>query len=190
MTKEELFIAKFKMIIDGTKHMLWVLVESIPLSLVVALIVWFIISRLEDRFYGLVEKKKVTIGLAFYLTLILQMGILLRPFGSESGIVWVPFRTGGGLNMIVLFALANALVFIPFGVLLPKVFNRVNTWWKVAIITLIISLIIETLQYLLACGMSEVEDVIMNMVGGIFGFVLAKQTDSIRNKIHKENEKE
>lgn len=188
MTKEELIAAKIKMIIDGTKHMLWVLLESIPLSAVVAFIVWFILSRLEDRFYRLAEKKRMAVGLSFYLTLIVQMGILLRPFGSERGFVWVPFKTGGGLNMVVLFALANALVFVPFGVLLPKVFSKVNTWWKVALITLLISLIIETLQYVLACGMSEIEDLIMNVAGAVFGFVLAKNTDAIRNK--RENESE
>lgn len=111
-----------------------------------------------------------------------QVGVLSRTLGTMRTIVWVPFRTPGGDNLIVLYALANLVLFIPFGVLVPKVFHSVNAFWKIILVTLVTSVCIEVIQYVLACGYSQVEDVIMNVAGGVVGYLLLRLVERRKKK--------
>ena len=77
--------------------------------------------------------------------------------------------------MVVLYSLANLVIFIPFGILVPKVFHGVNTVWKMALVTLMTSVLIEIVQFILSCGYSEVEDVIMNVAGGVIGYLIIRR---------------
>lgn len=67
----------------------------------------------------------------------------------------------------------NVVVFIPAGLLLGVVFNRIN-WWKALLVGCSISILIETLQFCFLKGFSEVDDVIHNTVGFWAGYILVK----------------
>lgn len=67
--------------------------------------------------------------------------------------------------------IANFIVFIPFGLLLSSNFKKVTFWQKIFTI-FIFSLAIETIQYLLAIGVSDITDVIMNTLGGLSGVMV------------------
>lgn len=177
MTKEQLFHAHLKQIWLNSGALLKTLLVAIPVGLVVLAILWGIIKLIEkkapqeSRIVTIIKERKGWIlGLGFYISLIIQIVIFSRPFGSTRIVNWIPFRVPGGENLIVLYSLANAIIFIPFGVLVPKVFRGVNTVWKIALVTFIASVCIEIIQYILACGYSEVEDVIMNVAGGTIGY--------------------
>ena len=64
--------------------------------------------------------------------------------------------------------IANVLVFVPLGLLLGVELKRPGWWWKLAVICLL-SVALETTQYVLAIGRT---DVITNAVGGLVGLVL------------------
>lgn len=189
MTSEQLLRAKIDQVIASSKHILIVFLRAIPVSAIIALIVWFVLSRLENRYSIITRKKKAAVGLSFYFMLILQMGVFFRPFGSVREIKWIPFNTPGGDNLIFLLATANAVIFIPLGILVPMVFGRINSWWKMMIVALVVSFGIETIQYVLECGHSELEDVIMNTIGGIIGYFIIKtiRKRNDRNKQQMEN---
>ena len=65
----------------------------------------------------------------------------------------------------------NVVVFIPVGLLLSIAFKQM-TWWKVLLIGCGISVTIETLQFFLMRGFSEVDDVMHNTVGCIMGYII------------------
>jgi glycopeptide antibiotics resistance protein len=67
--------------------------------------------------------------------------------------------------------LDNLLVFIPFGLLLGINFKRIAFWQKLVIVSLF-SITIEAIQFILAIGITDVTDVIMNTFGGLFGLTL------------------
>lgn len=181
MTRDQNIRAQLQQMFNGGRRMFVVLLESLPASIIVAIITWLILSKLEKKHEALRRKKKAATGLAFYITLLLQMGILLRPFGSEQGIKWVPFLTPGGSYLILLYSVANCIIFIPLGILLAITFrNTLNSVWKIAIVVFLFSLLVETIQYIFACGYSEVEDLIMNVVGGIIGYLCVKRLDRKR----------
>ena len=120
------------------------------------------------------ERKGWILGLGFYIAILIQMGVISRTPGSVSEMVWIPFQTSGGSSLIVLYSLANLVIFIPFGILVPKVFRGVNSVWAMALVTLMTSVLIEIVQFMLACGYSEVEDVIMNVAGGVIGYLIIR----------------
>lgn len=63
----------------------------------------------------------------------------------------------------------NVVVFVPVGLLLGIAFKQM-TWWKVLLIGCGISVAIESLQFFLMRGFSEVDDVMHNTVGCLIGY--------------------
>ncbi len=189
MTEEQVFKAHLNQIWHNSEGLLKSLLVAIPVGLVILLVLWGIIKLMEMKcskdnrganFFT--ERKGWIIGFGFYISLLIQMGIFSRPFGSTRIVNWIPFQVPGGENLIVLYSLANAVIFIPFGILVPKVFHGVNTLWKMFLVTFITSVCLEVVQYVLACGYAEVEDVIMNVAGGVIGYLIIKFIEKRKNE--------
>ncbi len=66
---------------------------------------------------------------------------------------------------------SNIAIFIPLGVIASVSTKKPNLLY-VAFISLSSTIIIETMQYILANGVSDINDIIFNFLGGIFGFVV------------------
>ena len=189
MTREELLHAHLKQIWFNSGALLKSLLIAIPVGIVVLVVLWGVIKLIEkktsqdSRVASIIRERKGWIqGFGFYISLVIQIVIFSRPFGSTRIVNWIPFQVPGGKNLILLYSLANAVIFIPFGILVPKVFRGVNTLWKMILVTFITSVCIEIIQYVLACGYSEVEDVIMNVIGGIVGFIVIKSLNGTKKK--------
>lgn len=69
--------------------------------------------------------------------------------------------------------LGNIVIFIPLGVYIT-VFNRDKRLYKNVIWIIIISLIIEFVQYIMKIGVSDIDDVILNGLGGTIGIAAYK----------------
>ena len=74
----------------------------------------------------------------------------------------VPFASGKG-EMI-----SNIVAFIPFGVMLSVNFKQARLVYRLAVI-FAFSLGVEITQFVLAIGVTDVTDVIMNTFGGLIG---------------------
>lgn len=67
--------------------------------------------------------------------------------------------------------IGNIGIFIPMGIFFPIVFKKLNK--KTMVIAIIfISLGLEIIQYILALGSSDIDDVILNSLGGIIGITI------------------
>lgn len=66
----------------------------------------------------------------------------------------------------------NILLLIPLGILLPYAFTHIKNWWKVLLICFLISSAIEVSQYVLRRGWFDVDDLLLNIIGGILGYFL------------------
>ena len=73
------------------------------------------------------------------------------------------------------FALSNLLgniaIFIPIGVYLPLLIRRKSIFVNTVCVALI-SAVVEVLQYIFAVGSADIDDVILNTVGGLIGVSL------------------
>lgn len=74
----------------------------------------------------------------------------------------------------------NAAMFIPTGVVLPIVYRRLNSLWKVAAAGSFISLCIEILQLPFPSRASDVDDLILNTLGVVIGYGIYSGVKRIR----------
>ncbi|NQF16174.1 VanZ family protein [Brevibacillus sp. HB1.3] len=64
----------------------------------------------------------------------------------------------------------NVMLFVPLGLLLPLIFMSFQSVHRVFFLTLSASLIIETLQLLFSLGSFDVDDLLLNALGGLIGY--------------------
>lgn len=66
----------------------------------------------------------------------------------------------------------NILCLVPFGILFPIVFSKKQSFVKTVLIGMLFSINIETLQFLLETGVSDIDDVFFNTCGAILGYLI------------------
>jgi glycopeptide antibiotics resistance protein len=92
---------------------------------------------------------------------------------------WIPFHSmigdwrNGGRAFVVNF-LGNIVAFLPMGLLPPHIVRRRTTMWRIALFSLAISLAIETGQFFSGRRVPDVDDLILNTVGGVLGYGLSR----------------
>lgn len=68
----------------------------------------------------------------------------------------------------------NIIGFIPLGFLVPLIFRKLNTFWKVILIVFSTSFIFELAQLIFKLGIFDVDDLILNTLGGVLGYIMFK----------------
>jgi glycopeptide antibiotics resistance protein len=81
----------------------------------------------------------------------------------------IPFVTWGQTG--VSETVSNLITFIPFGLLLGMNFKSAATW-RLLLIVLGFSVVVETLQFVLAIGTTDITDVVTNTIGGLVGLAV------------------
>lgn len=66
----------------------------------------------------------------------------------------------------------NILCFLPLGFLAPIVFSKKQTFLRVSLAGMLLSILIETLQFFLDTGVTDIDDVFFNTVGVVIGYSL------------------
>jgi glycopeptide antibiotics resistance protein len=82
------------------------------------------------------------------------------------------YKYVGKWQFIRLF-LGNIGWFVPFGMLLPVLLKRGNAF-KVVALGFLFSLSIEILQFIFRKGIAELDDLILNTLGAMIGYLLYK----------------
>lgn len=112
--------------------------------------------------------------LAEYVCIFLLLAVFLREtpiypdgftktlWGDKSGLVVNATRE----------SIFNILVFIPIGALLCNIFSK-NKFVYTVLLGLMLSVSIEIIQYLLEKGVSDIDDVIFNVIGLLIGVALS-----------------
>ena len=71
---------------------------------------------------------------------------------------------------LLLNVIGNAAMFVPSGIILPIVYKRLNTFWKVLLAGIDISLCIEIIQLPFSVRATDIDDLILNTIGVIVGY--------------------
>ena len=75
-----------------------------------------------------------------------------------------------GLPAVLINIVGNVVVFIPYGLGLPLLFERLQSFFRVVILSFGTSLLAETMQLILRVGCFDVDDLLLNTVGGCIGY--------------------
>ncbi|MBO8168877.1 MAG: VanZ family protein [Thermoanaerobacteraceae bacterium] len=113
-------------------------------------------------------------------------------YGDYFHVNFIPFKSiQGSLNhswyMVPLRNIGGNLVLLaPFGFLLPLIWKSANTLRKVVATGFLLSLSIELLQLVIPGRAADVDDLILNTFGLLFGFLAFKLFDQLLRLITKE----
>lgn len=75
----------------------------------------------------------------------------------------------------------NILCFVPLGILVPIVYSKKESFFKVVLLGMCLSIIIETLQFLLETGVSDIDDVFFNTCGMAIGYGIYALSKRVKN---------
>jgi len=134
---------------------------------------------------------KKTLNVLFYIMLALYVFMMIDLFfrynvmfdatrDVSRSLNLVPFKTiweyaSGSNHLRASFAVSNILgnivVFIPFGLFMQAIRKR-KTFWAGMLIILISTVVIEVVQYAFGLGATDIDDVILNTVGGVVGMLV------------------
>ena len=89
----------------------------------------------------------------------------LHPF------IWMSTIYSMGLKKMLQQLILNICMFIPLGFLLPILFRMFRKFWTTLFATFLVTLFIEVFQYFIGRS-ADIDDLIMNIMGGILGFAL------------------
>ena len=71
---------------------------------------------------------------------------------------------------LLLNVIGNTAMFIPSGIVLPIIYRKLNNFWKVIAAGAMISLCIEIIQLPFRVRASDVDDLILNVLGVVIGY--------------------
>ena len=79
-----------------------------------------------------------------------------------------------GWDVTIVNLLGNVVCFMPFGFFLPVLWPKTGKLLSVAFWSFSFSLVVETIQLVYKVGTFDVDDLFLNTLGGIFGYVLMR----------------
>ena len=85
---------------------------------------------------------------------------------------FIKYRQQVGFDVFVINILGNIIAFMPFGFLLPMIHEKYRRFFRVAFYSLFFSLVVEAIQMLSRVGIFDVDDILLNTIGGILGYLL------------------
>jgi glycopeptide antibiotics resistance protein len=102
---------------------------------------------------------------------------------------FIIYRKQLGMEIFIVNIMGNILAFAPFGFLL----SLLNKWYRkffvITLLSLIFSITVELLQLYLRVGIFDVDDLILNTLGGTLGYVFFVICNAIYKRIHGKNKK-
>lgn len=117
----------------------------------------------------------------------------LRPFMEIHR--YVEYKDYFTWENLVTNLAGNILVFSPMGILIPIFREKKMGLWYIGGVSFLLSLFIETVQLIFRVGVFDVDDLIMNTLGGMIGYIGYRIGKCMyrfffRRKILKERQKE
>ena len=135
-------------------------------------VVWSVWRKKVSSYGG------VLMGLVVFYVLFLLEALVInrmgRPvsFNPELNLSDEYQRLVNGNQAFWIYLFFNVVAFIPFGFLLSEVFSargKKRNWSITVLVTFGLSLLVESLQWILQVGFFEVTDLLLNTLGGAIG---------------------
>lgn len=94
----------------------------------------------------------------------------LEPFKEISR--FLTYRERLGMGVVIANLLGNVVAFVPFGLFLPIMINNRFGYIGMTLLSFDMSLFIELLQLASKVGSFDVDDLILNTLGGLIGYFI------------------
>lgn len=118
---------------------------------------------------------------AFYLLLLIDVVFLSRMSAGRSIrlVNLIPFQSilsyihvddGIRYRLVDVNIWGNILMFVPMGIYVPLI-RKKSTFLQTLLCLVILSFLIESVQYLFFLGSADIDDVVLNATGGVLGWL-------------------
>lgn len=97
---------------------------------------------------------------------------------------FIRYREHIGFEGFVVNIFGNIFAFSPFGFFLPLLNKSYRKFYIIAFLSVLFSLIIEISQLLLKVGVFDVDDILMNSIGGVLGYLAFRVLYSAYKRIY------
>lgn len=77
-----------------------------------------------------------------------------------------------GRDVVILNLLGNIFCFVPFGAILPILYRRARNFFLTFLLSFGFSFFVELIQLLTKTGSFDVDDLLLNTIGGVMGFLI------------------
>lgn len=128
----------------------------------VALMLWLLFGRDYHWHQGLMYEQ------------MLQKNISLKPLNTIRTYLSIVLHhpESSYFTHCLINLIGNVVMFVPAGWLLPRIFRRFQKFWRFFLSSILIILTVETVQLLTLLGIFDVDDIILNLLGMLIGFIL------------------
>lgn len=120
-----------------------------------------------------------------YMIVLVYLLLLSDGFGRSQGsefrynlipfkeiIRFIRYRDRIDFPMVMINLFGNVAAFMPFGALIRWVLDRKTRWFQAVGYTFLFSFCVELLQLVARVGVFDVDDLILNTLGGLLGFLV------------------
>lgn len=149
--------------------------KEILLIIISAVVIWVIAGLLSSKKVWLARIWKILNHIVFIIIFIaiLYLTIFSRSKIDELEVCLIPFYSfylAKENSELYRTMLMNIFLFVPLGLSLPNVFaGHKNSVCRAVLLIIVLSVVIELVQFLFQLGRAEIDDVLCNLLGGIIG---------------------
>ncbi len=152
----------------------------------VATALWLVISLFFRRIKLKSKRTLIESLFVFYAAALIQITVI-RDFSTFlsfsdnahtlSSVVLIPFSTTIGAFELsswqfIYHLIGNMIWFVPFGFLAPMFNAKLQKLKLIILSSALLSLYIEILQFIFNTGISDIDDIILNTLGALLGFII------------------
>lgn len=103
-----------------------------------------------------------------------QLRFNLLPFETISRYIrhLIHSEDPGILRHAIINLVGNVVMFVPLGLLLPVLWQKLRALWKTLLVTALIIIAVEVSQLLTLVGSCDTDDLILNVAGSAIGYGL------------------
>ena len=103
---------------------------------------------------------------------------------KEIGRFW-KYRNSLGFFAVFANLAGNVIAFAPYGMLIPLLSHKSRHFWRVVLLSFDFSLFVEIVQLISKVGSFDVDDMILNTIGGAIGFGCFLLADYVRHHLRR-----
>lgn len=95
---------------------------------------------------------------------------------------FITYRKVLGAGAVLSNLLGNIIAFIPYGMLVPLLSHKYRKCFRVVLLSFDLSLLVELVQLVSKVGSFDVDDLLLNTIGGLVGYLCFLIANHIRHR--------
>lgn len=119
-------------------------------------------------------KRWIYLLLAVYVVVLLETAFFSREPGSRNSVDLTLFQTWGTTPVEHAYFIENIIMYIPFGVLMPMGYEKMQKGWCCVLLGGASSVCLELMQLFTQRGYCQLDDVVTNTAGTFAGWIIWK----------------